>query len=160
MSAMRKRFSILLGAAAAVLGLDLFTKYLVVAGLDPWQRVEMIPGFFNLVRVHNRGAAFGFMNSMENGGQLWLFGGAAVLAAAIIFFIARTEKSEKPLFFASLGLILGGAAGNLVDRIRYGHVVDFLDFYLGSWHWPAFNVADIAICCGVFGVLLHMWRNK
>ena len=93
-------------------------------------------------------AAFGFLNSEETGWQFWLFLAAAVLVAGVIVHIVRTSPYSRTLFFG-LGNILGGAAGNLVDRVRSRAVTDFLDVYWGAWHWPAFNVADIAICLGV-----------
>ncbi len=157
---MRRRFKILFAVSVMVLLLDQVSKIAVVRSFVPWESVPLIEGFFNLVRVHNTGAAFGFMNNPDSTAQLWFFGVAAVVAGMIIFFIAKTEKSESPLFFSALGFILGGAAGNLIDRVHYKYVVDFLDFHISGWHWPAFNVADIAICLGVFGLALQMWKTR
>ena len=122
-----------------------------MASLPYYGAVTVIPGFFDLVNIRNRGAAFGFLRRRRSDieWQFWLFfrrhrgigGGHAAC------WHARRARGNRFLFWG-LGLVLGGAVGNLVDRIRFRAVVDFLDFYVGQWHWPAFNVADIAICCG------------
>ncbi len=135
--------------AAVILVLDQITKWWVVVRLmDPPRAIEVTP-FFNLVMVWNRGITFGLFGDAQWG--RWAF---AVLALAIvailISWLART--SYRPAAFA-LGLVIGGAIGNVIDRIRWGAVADFLDFHLAGWHWPAFNVADSAIVIGV-GLLL------
>ncbi len=138
--------------------LDQLTKAAVTANLVPGQGVTIIPGFFNLVHVLNRGAAFGFLNYENSTWQFWLFAGAAILVTCIILNIVRTSAYNRLLFFG-LGSILGGAAGNLIDRVRFLAVTDFLDVYFGQWHWPAFNVADMAICLGVAATaLVLMWQ--
>ncbi len=140
-----KRYLWLFAAAGAVAALDLWTKHLVLVGLPLNEGVYMTE-FFNLVHVRNLGAAFGFLNDPSTPWAARLFLGATVVAAGAILWIARTAKSQN--FTAGLGLILGGAVGNAVDRIRFGAVVDFLDFHYKDFHWPAFNVADIGICLG------------
>ncbi|MBN1864095.1 MAG: signal peptidase II [Victivallales bacterium] len=115
--------------------------------------VELIPGFFNLVIVRNTGAAWGIMS-----GQRWLLTviSAAFLVGAVLFFRNLTEGWRERFYAAAL--VVGGVIGNTADRIwRGGAVLDFLDFYLGSWHWPAFNVADTAICVGVGIFILSSW---
>lgn len=154
-----KGYALLGGVALAVFILDQLTKAAVLAKIGPYQTLAIIPGFFDLVNVRNRGAAFGFLNTPEIEWQFWLFLAATLAAVWAIFVLARQAGGE-PLLLAGLGLILGGAAGNLVDRICYRYVVDFLDFYWGSWHWPAFNVADMGICAGVFLACLASWVKR
>ena len=137
------------------LGLDPLTRAAGTAGPAGGRGCSGLAGCFNIVHVLNRGAAFGFLGGQESGWQFWLFLAAALLVAGVIVHIVRTSAWSPVLFFG-LGSILGGAVGNLVDRVRSRAVTDFLDVYWGSWHWPAFNVADIAICLGVFlaGIVL------
>lgn len=139
---------ILLGVACLVIIADQVCKSVVVAHIAPGQAVEVMPGFFDLVNIRNRGAAFGFLNRHDIEWQFWLFLLATALAIGAICVLARQSRGQK-LMLCGLGLILGGALGNLIDRLRDRAVVDFLDFYWHSWHWPAFNVADAAICVGV-----------
>ena len=108
--------------------------------------------------VHNRGAAFGFLNRSDIQWQFWLFLGATVVAAAAIVALLRSSRFNAWLS-AALGLVLGGALGNLVDRIRFRAVIDFVDVYVGQWHWPAFNVADMAICIGAILACIVIWRT-
>ncbi len=157
MSETDKRYRILLGAGAAAFVLDQLTKFWVMASLPLDGGVEVVPGLFHLVNIRNRGAAFGFLNRSDIEWQFWLFLAATVVSAVVIFLLARAARQHERWLFVGLGLVLGGAVGNLVDRIRFRAVVDFLDFFVGQWHWPAFNVADIAICCGAGLVCLSLW---
>ncbi len=150
------RYALVSGLAALVIFLDQLSKWWVIQSLPLHESVPIIDGFFNLVHIYNRGAAFGFLNRSDIEWQFWLFLVATVIAVGAIFYLVRTSAPSKMLFSA-LGLVLGGALGNLIDRIRYRAVVDFLDFYVGHWHWPAFNVADIAICLGAFGTCIAMY---
>ncbi len=146
--------------AVAVCGLDQLAKHLVIAAIPRYGQVEVVPGFFSLTHLYNPGGAFGFL---ATGANQWLnmfflvFG--LVALAVIIYFLRHTPDSHKYLQLA-LALICGGAMGNLVDRVRFGQVVDFLDFYLGTYHWPAFNLADSAITTGVGIFLLHLVFKK
>ena len=142
------RYRVVLGVGVGALVLDQLTKLWVMASLPYYGAVTVIPGFFDLVNIRNRGAAFGFLNRSDIEWQFWLFFAATLVSAGVIFMLARSAQRGEKLLFWGLGMVLGGAVGNLVDRIRFRAVVDFLDFYVGQWHWPAFNVADIAICCG------------
>ncbi|MFA7400670.1 MAG: signal peptidase II [Sideroxydans sp.] len=117
-----------------------------------------ITGFFNLVLAHNTGAAFSFLSD-AGGIQRWLFTGIAIVASVWIVWLLHKHQAEK-LFSFSLAFILGGAIGNLVDRIAYGYVVDFLDFYWGAYHFAAFNVADSAITCGAMLLILDSFKGK
>ncbi|HTQ77459.1 MAG TPA: signal peptidase II [Burkholderiales bacterium] len=138
------------GLAAAVVALDHASKAAVLAALAPGESVRLAP-FFDLVLVFNRGAAFSFLAAAP-GWQTPLFAAIAVAASLIVGFLIF-RNPLKSLFCFGLALILGGALGNLWDRLAYGHVVDFLDFHAGAWHWPAFNAADSAITVGA-GILI------
>lgn len=131
--------------SALVIVLDQITKYWVSQSLAPGAGVPVTP-FFNLVLTYNTGAAFSFL-SQASGWQRGFFILIAALASLFIIYFIRRYHREKRFSFG-LSLILGGALGNLWDRIVLGHVVDFLDFYIQAYHWPAFNVADSAITCG------------
>jgi len=155
---MSKRFKIVFGLALATCVLDQITKYLVVQSLAYHASVTVIPGFFNLVHVLNKGAAFGFLNRADIIWQRFFFIGASLVAMGIIVYMAKTSLLENKYHFVALGLILGGAAGNLADRVRLGEVIDFLDVYLGDYHWPAFNVADSGISVGAFLLLAVYYR--
>lgn len=144
-----KRYYVTFGIAAVIVFLDQLTKQMVMNSLPLWKSRPVIDGFFNLVHVRNRGAAFGFLNRSDIEWQFWLFAAFTLLAVVLVLFMVRALKPPTLLALSAFGAILGGAAGNFIDRVRFRHVVDFLDFYLGAWHWPAFNVADIAICYGV-----------
>lgn len=140
-------------AALAVLVLDQLTKLWVVRAFFYGERLE-VTSFFNLVLVHNTGAAFSLLAG-AGGWQRGLFIGIAVVAAAFIVHLLRRHAHE-PRFCMALSAILGGALGNLLDRVRLGYVVDFLDFHAYGYHWPAFNVADMAI---TGGALLIVWDS-
>lgn len=146
-----------LGIALIVLILDLASKYWVESSLDFGQRIPLT-SFFNLVLTYNAGAAFSFL-SEESGWQRWFLSGLAAAASLLITYLLYRHQSEK-LLCISLSLILGGALGNLWDRITLGHVVDFLDFYIGDYHWPAFNIADSAIFIGAALMIIESFRNK
>ena len=144
---MRSRYRIVYGIGIVAIILDQLTKWLVTEQIPLWSGFTVIPGYFNMVHVLNRGAAFGFLNNTDTTWQIWMFSAAAVVASVAVHMMARSATYNRILFTA-LGLILGGAIGNLIDRVRIGAVIDFLDFYYKTYHWPAFNVADIAICIG------------
>ncbi len=155
---MKRRYRILFGVAALVMALDQLSKWWVMVTVPVHRPVVVIPGFFDLINIRNRGAAFGFLNRSDIEWQFWLFLAATTVAAWAIIALARSVGDE-PWLFAALGLVLGGALGNLADRLRFRAVVDFLDFHVGDWHWPAFNVADTAICLGAFLACLVLWRK-
>lgn len=140
-----------LGWSLIVILADQFTKVLV-AGYFQLGQSEPVTGFFNLVRAHNSGAAFSFLNN-SGGWQRWLFTGIGLLAVAAILWLLRKHAGQR-LFSFALASILGGAAGNLIDRIRLGYVIDFLDFHARGIHFPAFNVADSAITLGAACLIL------
>lgn len=143
--------------ALLVLILDQITKAMAMAWIPKDTPIVVIPGFFDLVNVRNRGAAFGFLNRSDIEWQFWLFLAATIIAVWAIFSLLK-NSGNRPWLRIGLGLILGGSLGNLVDRFRFRSVVDFLDFYLGQWHWPAFNVADTGICIGAFMACIAVLR--
>lgn len=129
-----------------VIALDQIVKHVVVAYL-PYNQAVPVLSFFNLALSHNTGAAFSFLANAGSWAP-WVLGGfATLISAVILFWLLRTPRTYRLLGFA-LALILGGALGNLIDRIHYGYVIDFLQVYYKQWYWPAFNVADSAITVG------------
>lgn len=154
---MIRRYFLLCAVAFIVCGLDQIAKKIITDLVPAGASVEIVPGFFDLVNIRNRGAAFGFLNRSDIEWQFWLFLAATLVAVIAIFFLVRDARKNSLII--GLGMILGGALGNLLDRIRYRSVADFLDFYWRDWHWPAFNVADMAICCGAFLTCLAIWRK-
>lgn len=151
------KLHISLGIALIVLTLDLVSKFWVESTMQFGQIIPLT-SFFNLVLTYNPGAAFSFL-SEQSGWQRWFLSGIAGIAALAITYMLHKYRHER-LFCWSLSLVLGGALGNLYDRITLGHVVDFLDFYVGGYHWPAFNIADSAICIGAVLLIYESFRNK
>ncbi len=143
--------------AGTVVIADQASKYWMMSAFVVGDHVAVTP-FFNLVLVFNSGAAFSFLAS-AGGWQRWIFVTLALVISVWIIFLLRKHAAERLMSF-SLALILGGALGNVVDRIVHGAVLDFLDFYIAGWHWPAFNVADSAITIGVTLLLWHQFRHE
>ncbi|MFN3397232.1 MAG: signal peptidase II [Sulfurimicrobium sp.] len=139
--------------SALVIALDQFTKYWIVQ-IFSFGAGRPITSYFNLVLAHNTGAAFSFL-ATAGGWQRLFFIAVAAMASAVILYLLR-KHGRQTRFALALSLVLGGALGNLTDRIRWGYVVDFLDFYYGNTHWPAFNIADMAI---TGGVILLVWDS-
>ena len=140
-----------LGLALIILIADQFTKVLIV-GFYQLGDSTLVTSFFNVVRVHNSGAAFSFLAG-SSGWQRWFFTVIGLAAAALIMWLLKSHSGQK-LFALALACILGGAIGNVIDRLLYGYVVDFLDFHWHHWHFPAFNVADSAITIGAACLIL------
>lgn len=157
---MRLSYKLALPVATAIILLDQMTKLWIQNHLVLYTTRTVFPGFFNLVHVLNRGAAFGFLNRSDIQWQTYFFFAATALAVLIIMHLLRMARDSDKLLIIGLGLILGGAIGNLIDRIKTGEVIDFLDFYWKSYHWPAFNVADIAIFLGSLGLLVAFYRLR
>jgi signal peptidase II len=143
--------------AVAIVAADRITKLAVLASFAPGE-IRPVTGFFNLVLVFNKGAAFSFLAGAP-GWQLPLFAGFAAVASVVIAVLI-VRNPAKRMFCAGLALILGGAVGNLIDRLRYGHVVDFVDLHAFGWHWPAFNVADSAITVGAALLILEGFLHR
>jgi len=150
-----------LGVALVIFLLDQLTKIAIVGAFQLGESLP-ITSFFNLVRVHNAGAAFSFLAD-AGGWQRWFFTGLGIVAALVMVYLLRMHAGQT-LFCLALSLLLGGAVGNVVDRVLYSHVIDFLDFYYSTWHFPAFNVADSAITMGacllILDELLRVRRTR
>ncbi len=131
--------------------LDQASKLTIASSMQLYQSIEITP-FFKLTYVHNTGAAFSFL-SEAGGWQRWFFAGLAMAISVVIAVWLTRLKKHETLLAVALALVLGGAIGNLIDRLAYGYVIDFLDVYYQSWHWPAFNIADSAITLGVILML-------
>ena len=142
-----------LGLSLLAVVLDQLSKLAVVGSMQLYQSIPIMP-YFKLTYVHNTGAAFSFL-SEAGGWQRWFFAGLAVVISAVIAVWLAKLKPHETLLAVALSLVLGGAIGNLIDRLAYGYVIDFLDVYYQSWHWPAFNIADSAITLGVILMLLE-----
>ncbi len=137
---------------------DRVSKYLALYYLPPYAQVPVFQ-HFNLTLAYNKGAAFSFLDS-ANGWQTWLFGAIAILVSiGLLIWLTRLSFRQRWLCIA-LALIIGGALGNLSDRFLYGYVIDFLDFYWNDWHWPAFNIADSAICVGAMMLFLDAVKGQ
>lgn len=145
-----------LGIAVIVVLLDQVSK-ITMSRLLVYGQSEMITPYFNLVMVYNQGAAFSFLAN-SGGWQRWFFSGLAMVVSLGIIWMLHKNSGQR-LFCWALTLILAGAVGNLIDRLLYGHVIDFLDFHIGTLHWPAFNVADSAITVGAALFVLDELRR-
>ncbi|MDF2178229.1 signal peptidase II [Aliiglaciecola sp. CAU 1673] len=143
--------------AALVLVLDQVTKLWVIDAMHLYQSVQIMPSF-NLTYVRNYGAAFSFLSD-SGGWQRWFFTAIAIGVSGLILYWLKQTKAEQVLLPSAFCLILGGALGNLYDRLAYGYVIDFLDVYYGTWHWPAFNIADSAICVGAALLIIDSFRG-
>ncbi|MBY8056638.1 signal peptidase II [Vibrio fluvialis] len=139
---------------------DIAIKLVVMNSMGyGWEnRIEILP-FFNLLYVHNYGAAFSFLSD-QAGWQRWLFTGIAFAVVGLLAFWMRRLPSSDKWNNMAYALIIGGAVGNVLDRVVHGFVVDYLDFYWGTYHWPAFNLADSAICIGAAMIILDGFRGK
>ncbi|UAA39992.1 signal peptidase II [Paraneptunicella aestuarii] len=146
-----------LWVAAIAFGIDQITKFMVLDGMELYQSIQIMP-FFNLTHVHNYGAAFSFLSD-AGGWQRWFFTLIAVSVSGLILWWLRQTSKEQVLLPIAFSLILGGAIGNLFDRLVHGYVIDFLDFYYQNYHWPAFNIADSAIFLGAAILILDAFKN-
>jgi len=144
------------GAIVALVVLsDQATKLLIVRYFQLYESLPVVPGFINLTHLTNTGAAFGFLAGQPDAWRHVFFVSIAVTALVVIFFLFLRLRRESLWYELSLALIAGGALGNLIDRIRVGSVIDFIDVHIGSHHWPAFNVADSSITVGVAVFLVY-----
>lgn len=157
---LKNRYLNLAVIAGLVILLDQVTKALILHYLPLHQNVAVIPGFFDITHIHNPGGAFGFLSGVSSKLRSVIFLFISSLAVGLIFYFYKKTPSSLPWLSAAFALIFGGAIGNLVDRLRFGVVVDFLDLYIGNWHWPAFNIADSAITVGIIVFIVHLVFNK
>ncbi len=140
--------------------IDQWTKVLVIEHFYVGKSVPILDGFFHLTYVRNKGAAFGFLADAHSAFRIPFFVVVPLVALGVIGYLFRALKGEDRLMATALSLVLSGAIGNLIDRIRLGYVVDFLDFFWGVYHYPAFNVADSAICVGVGLMMWDLFKKK
>src|SRR5690606_1568330 len=145
---------------ATVIVADQVTKLLVQRHIPLFDSITIIPGLLDLVHIHNAGVAFGFLNDVAHPLRSALTMMLALAALAAIAYYARQVHPEERLARAGLSLVMGGAAGNLIDRVRLGHVIDFIDLYRGHWHFWAFNVADAAISCGAVLIFAELFLTR
>jgi signal peptidase II len=143
--------------ASVVIILDQASKIIVAGSIKYYESVPVIDGFFHLVHVRNRGMVFGLFNNSDAQSFFYLLVSATIVAIIPLFlwFITLKGKDGKMIF--GLSLVVGGAIGNLIDRLRIREVIDFLDFFIGEYHWPAFNLADSSITVGVFWILINLF---
>jgi signal peptidase II len=145
-------------ATLVIVCLDQLSKLLVFIQLGGTSQVKEITSFFNIVWAKNYGIAFSLFNESV-GDQRWLLSGLAIgVVIVMLIWLLFLETHERLVPFA-LSLVMGGAIGNAIGRLLSGYVIDFLDFHIGTWHWPAFNIADSAICIGVILLLIHFWKR-
>ncbi len=157
---LEKKHILFLSITIPVIALDQVTKAWILAALRLHEGFPVIDGFFNIIHVRNPGAAFGFLAGISPVFRSVFFLSVTVAAIILILHYLRASRNDEPGLVIALALILAGAAGNLVDRLRFGEVVDFLDVYIGSHHWPAFNVADSAITIGASLLVLALLGKK
>ncbi len=141
-------------AAILVFCLDIISKWCALFELTQQRTQVVIPGFFNFSLTMNKGVAFGMFSQLPDFLRILALCSTTLIALGVLVWIYRRYGRYSRWIAGALGLVGGGALGNLLDRLRYGAVVDFLDFYLGNWHWPAFNIADSGICVGVVLLVL------
>ncbi|HIJ56279.1 MAG TPA: signal peptidase II [Deltaproteobacteria bacterium] len=146
--------------AGLIVVLDQITKLIVLDSLPLFHSIKIIPGFFNLTHIHNPGGAFGFLAANSSSIQRFVFLFASSLAIGLVLYFYNKTPKSFVLLSTGFALVIGGALGNLIDRIRMGKVVDFLDFHIGDLHWPAFNVADSAVSIGMIIFVYHLVFKK
>jgi signal peptidase II len=158
MAGSRGNYLLLFGVTIIFLVIDQVTKVYIDRFMDLHQSIPVIDGFFNITYVRNKGAAFGFLANTSF--RIPFFISVSIVAVLVILAAFRKLRDDQRLAMLSLALILSGAIGNLIDRVRQGEVIDFLDVYWKTHHWPAFNVADSAICAGVFLLAIDMLAEE
>lgn len=154
----RPNYLILVIVTLLSLAIDQMTKVYIDRVMDLHQSIPVVPDLFSITYVRNKGAAFGFLANTSFRIPFFIF--ITVVAVFVILFAYRKLRADQKLAMVSLSMILSGALGNLIDRVRNGEVIDFLDVYWKSYHWPAFNIADSAICVGVFLLAIDMLREE
>lgn len=152
------RYRLLAIVNAVILILDQATKLYVDARFELYESVPVIKGWFHLTYIRNKGAAFGIF--ADSAVRIPFFIGVTIIALLVIVWYLRRLRADQQLATFALALVFAGALGNLIDRIRLGEVIDFLDVFWGRHHWPAFNVADSAICIGVALLIWEMWQEE
>lgn len=157
---MKRRHHLAAWPALAVVLMDQLSKWIVAGNVGLYERIPVVEGFFNLIHIRNRGMAFGLLNRPDTGIWIHLLVVAGMCAVVVLIYWLFTRDEEDVKFTLGLSFILGGAIGNLIDRFRHGEVVDFLDFHVGAYHWPAFNLADSAITVGAALIAFGLISGK
>lgn len=157
---MKKKYTILFMTVAVVTLFDFITKAYISSTMSLHESFVVIGGFLNVTYVRNPGAAFSFLSDAPAIFRSIFFTSVTVFAIVLALYYIAKSKIEEPLMIFSLSLILSGAVGNLIDRVRFGEVIDFIDVYISTYHWPAFNVADSAITVGAVIMILQLTRGK
>jgi len=157
---MKKPLILFFITAVLVMLLDQVTKFYVISHFQLHESLPVIDGFFNITYIRNPGAAFGFLAGASPVFRGLFFTAVTLITAGMILYYLVKNRVRNHLLVLSLALILAGALGNLVDRFRFGEVVDFLDFSVGAYHWPAFNIADSAISIGAVFLIVEMFRRR
>jgi len=150
----------LASVAGLVIIIDQITKAVILSFIPLYRSIAVVPRFFSLTHIQNPGGAFGFMSNQSSSLLNIIFLFVVSLAICLVFYFYINTPKKYNLLSTGFALIFGGAIGNMIDRIRFGKVVDFLDFYIGDFHWPAFNVADSAISVGIVIFLFHLLFKK
>ena len=160
MDILKNKYLRLVVVTGLVVVADQVTKVLIFAYLPYHQSITVVPGFFDITHIHNPGGAFGFMANISETVRTVVFLLASSLAVGLIFYFYIKTPPSYVFLGIGFALIFGGAIGNLIDRVRLGIVIDFLDVYIGKYHWPAFNIADSAITVGIIIFGYHMLFKK
>jgi len=155
-----KKYSKLLLISVVIVAFDQITKSIILNSLELYHSIKIIPGFFNITHIHNPGGAFGFLADQSASVRIIVFLFVSILALGFIFYFYQKTPETHKMLATGFALIFGGAIGNLIDRVRFGTVVDFLDVYIKNLHWPAFNVADSAITIGMGIFVYHIVAKK
>ena len=156
----QRRFGLMTIIVFMVIVLDQFTKWQVAGGMRLHDSISIVPDFFNLTYIRNSGAAFGILSGSHAGFRMVFFGVTSILALFLREQSTRVSYPGTEIGQASVGVVFGGALGNLIDRVRIGEVIDFLDVSIAGYHWPAFNVADSAITIGVGLLIVHFFLHE
>jgi len=156
---MKKKYWILLFLSLWILSVDQWTKYSIQKRLPLHHTVPVVKGFFNLTHVRNPGGAFGILGGEKVGIGSSLFVLVSLIAIGIILFLFYKVREDEDILALAFSLVLSGAIGNLIDRFRIGEVIDFFDFHISSFHWPAFNIADSSITIGIGLILVEIFTR-
>ncbi len=156
----RQKYTALLVIAALVIVLDQASKYLILEHLKLHEAFSLIPGFLDISHVENPGVAFGLFSQNKSNIQQLVLMCASLVAVCVLFYFYNQTSSRYRTMLTGFALILGGAVGNFIDRVRFGQVVDFIDIYVGDLHWPMFNIADSAISIGIVIFIYHLIFKK
>lgn len=154
------KYARLVGIAGLIVFFDQVSKALVLQKMTLYQSIPVVRGFFNITHIQNPGGAFGFLASQDSTLRSFVFIMVSSLALGLVFYFYKKTPQSHPILASAFALIFGGAIGNLIDRVRFGKVIDFLDFFIGSYHWPAFNVADSAITVGIVIYIFSLLLGK